>query len=182
MVVQTNHQTTKYAVENKWHGDWFTNGEKPTRQKPHRMIFRSPLLKFHYYHNKRLQVKESLYLIPIYSWTLTPIPNWTCFIVTISPFDARLPSTWLTNCGVRNFNHQLEKVVGYEVLQFIHTMKIKKMLGHKSLWCTYIATSSDEMNYGETLSPVINCLNKLCSTLMQLVSTFMALKIILLYV
>ena len=24
---------------------------------------------------------------------LTPIPNWTCSIVTISPFDARLPST-----------------------------------------------------------------------------------------
>ena len=30
---------------------------------------------------------------------LTPIPNWTCSIVTISPFDARLPSTWLTNCA-----------------------------------------------------------------------------------
>ena len=29
---------------------------------------------------------------------LTPIPNWTCSIVTISPFDARLPSTWLINC------------------------------------------------------------------------------------
>ena len=61
------------------------------------MIFRSPLLKFHYYHNKRLQVKKSQYFIPIYSWTLTPIPNWTYFVVTISPFDAQLPSTWLTN-------------------------------------------------------------------------------------
>ena len=59
MVVQTNHQTTKYAVENKRHGDLFMNGEKPTRQKSHRVIFRSPLSKFHYYHNKRLQVKES---------------------------------------------------------------------------------------------------------------------------
>ena len=72
---------------------------KPTRQKPHWVILRSPLPKFHYYHNKRLQVKESQYLIPTYSWTLTPIPNWTCSVVTISPFDAWLPSTWLTSCA-----------------------------------------------------------------------------------
>ena len=62
------------------------------------MIFRLPLLKFHYYHNKWLQVKESQYLISTYNWTLIPIPNWTCFVVTISHFDARLPSMWLTNC------------------------------------------------------------------------------------
>ena len=37
--------------------------------------------------------------LPIYSWTRTPIPNWTCSVVTISPFDAWLPSTWLTNCA-----------------------------------------------------------------------------------
>ena len=59
MVVQTNHQTTKYAAENKWRGDLFTNEEKPTQQKPHRVIFKSPLPKFHYYHNKQWQVKES---------------------------------------------------------------------------------------------------------------------------
>ena len=63
------------------------------------MIFRSPLPKFHYYHNKQLQVKEFQYLIPTYSWIITPIPNWTCSIVTIFPFNARLPSTWLTNCA-----------------------------------------------------------------------------------
>ena len=79
---------------------WFVyEWGKPTRQKPHRVIFRSPLLKFHYYHNKRLQVKESQDLIPTYSWTLTLIRNWTCSIVKISPFDAWLPSTWLTNCA-----------------------------------------------------------------------------------
>ena len=78
---------------------WFVyEWGKPTWQKPHRVIFKSPLPKFHYYHNKRLQVKESQYLISTYSWTLTPKPNWTCFVVTISLFDARLPSTWLTNC------------------------------------------------------------------------------------
>ena len=71
---------------------------KSTRQKPHWVILRSPFPKFRYYHNKRLQVKESQYLILTYSWTLTPIPNWTCFVATISPFDARLPSTSLNNC------------------------------------------------------------------------------------
>ena len=32
-----------------------------------------------------------------------------------------------------------KKIVGCKVFQFIHTMKIKKMLGHKTLWCKYIA-------------------------------------------
>ena len=124
------------ATENKL-TRWFVfKWGKPTRQKPHWVILRSPLPKFHYYHNKRLQIKESQYLIPTYSWTLTPISNWTCSVVTISPFDTRLP--------VRDFNHQLEKVVGYKVLQFIPTMKIKKMLGHKTLRYTNTATFSQE--------------------------------------
>ena len=37
-----------------------------------------------------------------------------------------------------------KKVVGCKVLQFIHTMKIKKMLGHKTLRCTYTTTSLKE--------------------------------------
>ena len=86
---------------------WFVyEWGKSTRQKPHWVILRSPLPKFHYYHNKWLQVNESQYLIPTYNWTLTPIPNWTCSIVTISPFDARLPSTWLTNCVNPSTRHQ----------------------------------------------------------------------------
>ena len=39
--------------------------------KPHRVIFKSPLPKFHYYHNKRLQVKESQ--VP-YQPTVEPLP------------------------------------------------------------------------------------------------------------
>ena len=85
-------------------------------------------------------------ILPTYSWTLTPIPNWTCSVVTVPLFDARLPSTWLTNCANPNTRLQtpIKKVVGYKALQFIHTMKIKKMLGHKTLWCNYTATSSRE--------------------------------------
>ena len=37
--------------------------------------------------------------LPTYSWTLIPIPNWTCSVVTVPRSDAWLPSTWLTNCA-----------------------------------------------------------------------------------
>ena len=81
-----------------------------------------------------------------YSWTLTPIPNWTCFVMTVPLFDARLPSTWLNNCADPNTRLQspTKKVVGCKVLHFIYMMKIKKMLGQKTLQCTYIATSLRE--------------------------------------
>ena len=79
---------------------------------------------------------------------LNPYPNaqLDLFCSDNFPFDARLPSTWLTNARipVRDFNHQLKKVVGCKVLQFIPMMKIKKMLGHKTLRCTYTATSLQE--------------------------------------
>ena len=32
------------------------------------------------------------------------------------------------------------------LLQFIHAKNVKKMFGHKTLWCTYTATSSEKMN------------------------------------
>ena len=77
---------------------WFVyEWGKPPRQKSHRMILKLPLPRIYYYHNKRLQVKESQYLMPTYNWTLTQISDWTCFVVTISPFQCTAPSTWLTN-------------------------------------------------------------------------------------
>ena len=91
--------------------------------------------------------KGILSTLPTYSWTLTPIPpNWTCFVVTVPLFDARLPSMWLTNCADPSMRLQTpsKKVVGYKVLQFIHTMKIKKILDHKTLRCKYTVTSSRE--------------------------------------
>ena len=123
--------------------------------------------------------------LPIYSWTLTSIPNWTYSIVTIPLFDAWLPSTWLTSCADPSTRLQIptKKVAGYNVLQFIHTMKIKKMLGHKTQRCTYIATSSQEWwTRARTSSPVANCLNRVFSMLVQFVNLLTALKIILLYV
>ena len=84
--------------------------------------------------------------LPTYSWTLTLIPNWTWSVVAVPLSDARPPSTWLTNCADPSTRLQspIKKIVGCKVLQFIHTMKIKKMLGHKTLWCKYTATSSRE--------------------------------------
>ena len=79
---------------------------------------------------------------------LNPYPNiqLDLFCSDNFPFWCTAPSTWLTNARilVHDFNHQLEKAVGCKVLQFIPTMKIKKMLDHKTLRCTYTATSSQE--------------------------------------
>ena len=90
--------------------------------------------------------KEISSTLPTYSWTLTPVPNWTCSVVTVPLSDARLPSTWLTNCADPSTRLQspTKKIVSCKVLQFIHTMKIKKMLGHKTLQCKYTTTSSRE--------------------------------------
>ena len=99
---------------------WFVyKWEKLTRQKPHQVILRSSLPRIHYYQNKRLQVKESQYLIPTYSWTLTQFTiRLTCSVVKISPFQCTAPSTWLTNCAdlSTRLDHQLEKDVGCKVL------------------------------------------------------------------
>ena len=66
--------------------------------------------------------------------------------MTVPPFNARLPSTWLTNYADPRTQLQspTKKVVGCKILQFIHMMKIKKMLDHKTLQCTYTTTSSRE--------------------------------------
>ena len=66
--------------------------------------------------------------------------------MTVPLSDARLLSTWLTNCADPSMWLQspTKKVVSCKILQLIHTMKIKKMLSHKTLRCTYTVTSSTE--------------------------------------
>ena len=46
---------------------------KTTEAKPHRVNLRSPLLRIHYYQNKRLQVKGIL--VPNTNLQLNPYPN-----------------------------------------------------------------------------------------------------------
>ena len=131
MVAQTNYQLSKLQKKLNWHGDLFVNGENLHGKKPYWVILRSPLLRIHYYPNKRLQVKESQYFIPTYSWTLTSILNWTCFVMTISHFQCTAPSTWLTNRCTdpsMRLDHQLEKDVGCKVLQFITQWRLSNSL------------------------------------------------------
>ena len=123
----------------------FTNGENLTAKTPQGDFQvttpETPLLSQQAVTSKRIPST-----LPTYSWTLTLILNWTCSIVIVPFSDARLLSTWLTNCVDPSMRLQspTKKIVGCKVLQFIHMMKIKKMLGHKTLWCTYIATFSRE--------------------------------------
>ena len=118
----TNKSPIKLSMQQKknWHGNLFTNKENLQGKTP-RVILKLPLPKIHYYHNKRLQVKESQYLIPTYSWTISPIPNWTYSVVTISHFQYTTLSMWLTNCEdpSTRLDHQLEKDVGCKVFLFI---------------------------------------------------------------
>ena len=92
---------TKIAAKNKWHGGLFTNGEKPNGKNP------TGWFSDHYSRNSAI-ITTSGYkqgipsTLPTYSWTLTPIRNWTCSVVTVPLSDARLPSTWLTNCADPN--------------------------------------------------------------------------------
>ena len=126
---------------------WFVyEWEKPTRQKPHWVILRSSLLRNHYYHNKRLQVKESRYLTRTYNWTLTSILNWTSSVMTISPFQCMTPSTWLTNCTDPSMQLQSPTREGYwlQSSSVHYTMKIEKFIGYKTLRCINTATSSQE--------------------------------------
>ena len=85
-------------MENKRHGDFFTNGEKPNGKNPTEWFSGN-------HSRNSIIITTSGYkqgipsTLPTYSWTLTSIPNWTCYVVTIPLFNARLPCTWLTNCA-----------------------------------------------------------------------------------
>ena len=160
----------------------FTNGENPNGKNPTRWFlghnsWNSTIITTSGY---KQGIQSTL---STYSWTLTPIPNWTCFVVTVPLSDARLPSTWLTVVWipVNDFKTLTKKIVGCKVLQFIHTMKIKKMLGHKTLRCKYIATSSRERDeLGQELClrsqfawiEFAQCLCNLCTILRLLKQSF----------
>ena len=103
--------------------------------------------------------------------------------MTVPLSDARLLSTWLTVAWipVRDFKTPTKKNVDCKVLQFIHTMKIKKMLGHKTLWCKSTATSSRERDeLGQELclqsqfawTEFAQCLCNLCTVLRLLKKSF----------
>ena len=124
--------------------------------------------------------------LPTYSWTLTPIPNWTSSIVTVPLSDARLPSTWLTvaRIPVCNFNNtnweecrlQSSSIHPHDEDQedawsLNPTMQIHSNFFKRKRWTR-----------SRTLSLITICLNRVCSMLVQLVYRFTTLKTIILYV
>ena len=64
----------KYAMQNKWHGDLFTNGENLTVKTPlddfQVTTLETPLLS-----QQVVTSKEISSTLSTYSWTLTPIPK-----------------------------------------------------------------------------------------------------------
>ena len=141
-----NKSPIKLSMQQKinWHGDLFTNVENhPGKTPPGDFKVITPensLL------SQQAQVKESQYLISTYSWTLTPIPNWTCSIVTISHFHCVDPSIRLTNCANPSTRLQspIREGCWLQSSSVHHTVKIDKLLGHKILRCTNTAASSQE--------------------------------------
>ena len=124
--------------------------------------------------------------VPYANLQLNPYPN-TQLDLQCSDnlsFQCKAPSTWLTNqCMDPStwLTHQLEKDVGCKVFQFIHTntMKIKKLLGYKTLRSTN-ATASSRERWTRA-----NCLQlqfEWIITLHQVASPLMALNIIIIYV
>ena len=145
-----NKSPIKLSMQQKinWHSDLFTNGENLTAKTPpgdfQVTTPETPLL-------SQQAVTSKGILVPYTNLQLNPYPNTQLdlFCSDSSPFWCTAPN-YVTNQFARipvcDFNHQLEKVVGCKVLQFIQTMKIKKMLRYKTLRCTNTATSTRMMN------------------------------------
>ena len=72
-------------------------------------------------------------LVPYTNLQLNPYPNTQLdlFCSDNFSFQCTALSTWLTNCAVQSSSLH-------------HTMKIKKLLCHKTLWCTNTAASLRE--------------------------------------
>ena len=163
----------------------FTNGEKPNGKNPIGWFLG------HHFRNSTI-ITTSGYkqgipsTLPTYSWTLTPIPNWTCSVVIVPLSDAWLPSTWLTvawipvhefktpiwkDCWLQSSSIHPHNEDQKDAWSQNPTVQIHSNFFKRKRWTRL-----------RTLSPVTICLNKICSMLVQLVYRFMALKKILLYI
>ena len=118
-----------------WHGDLFTNGETSKAKTPlgefKVTTLENPLL------SKQAVTSKGI-LVPYTNLQLNSYPNtqldWFCS--DNLSFQCKTPFTWLTNqCTDPNtwLTYQLEKNVSCKVLHFICTMKIKNLIGYKTL-------------------------------------------------
>ena len=124
--------------------------------------------------------------LPTYSWTLTPIPKQTCSVVTISLFDARLPSTWLTVAwiSVRDFKTPIWKDCWLQSF-LVHPYDEDQEDAWSQNPMVQIQSNffkRKRWTRSRTLSPITICFNRVCLMLVQLLYHLTALKTILLYV
>ena len=110
--------------------------------------------------------------VPCTNLHLNPYPNTQLelFCSDNLSFWCTAPNTWLTNCiPICDFNHQLQKVVGYKVIQFITRWRLGSSLVTKPYGAQTQQLLHKKDELGQILSLVTICLNKFCSTLVQLV-------------
>ena len=122
-------------------------------------------------------------LVPYTNLQLNPYPNTQLDLFCSDNFSfwCTAPSTWLTNCA--NPNTRLQSPTREDCwLQSssIHPRwRSRRSLVTKSY---SVQTQHKNNELGQILSLGIICLNKLCSTLVEIVNSLTALKIIILYV
>ena len=157
---------------------------KTNTTKTHRVISRSPLPKFHYYHNKRLQVIKFQYLILTNSWTLTPNTQLDLLCCDNFSFWCTAPTTWLTNCAdpYTQLQSPTRKGCWLQSSSVHPRWSSRRRLVTKPYGAQtrQLLHKNDELR--QILFSVTIFLNKFCLTLVQLVNTLTALKIIILYV
>ena len=124
--------------------------------------------------------------VPYINLQLNPYPNTQLDLFCSDNFSfwCITPSTWLTNCADPSTRLQSPTRKGcWLQSSSVHPRwRSRRCLVIKPYGAQtqQLLHKNDEL--GQILSPVTICLNKLCLTVVQLVSTLMAFKIILLYV
>ena len=99
----------------------------------------NPLLSQHTVTSKGISV-------PYTNLQLNPYPNTQLDLfcsdnISFSMYGSQYMTNQLMHGSKYVTNHQLENDVSYKILQFIHTMKITKLLGYKTLQRTNAAAS-----------------------------------------
>ena len=150
---------------------------KTSMAKPHRVILRLPLPKIHYYHNKRLQVKESQYLIPY------PNTQLNLFCSNNLSFSMH-SSQYMTNQSMRRSEYVTYSPT-WEGCWLQSSSVHQHDEDHETLWLqnpiAYKRSSffKRKMNEGKFCLQSQFAWTKLCLILAQ---PFTALKIILIYI
>ena len=145
MVVQTNHQSTKYAVENKWYSHLFTNGENLNGKNPPGdfkvTTSEIPLLSQQAITSKGISVSYTNLQLNLY-----PNTQLDLFSSDNLSFQCAAPNTWLTNSMSRSQYSQTWERCWLQSSSVHHTMKITKLLSYKPMGYKYSSFFKRKMN------------------------------------